>query len=72
MKFRSMIDGDEVNSAELIIYGEKGMNSISIEPWQLFAIQQVLGLKIDEDGTHMFTEEFVFQRLKKMGILAER
>ena len=65
-----IVKGEKVRMTELIIYTDHGQNTISIEPWQLYAIQQVLGLEINGSEVSMFTKDFVATRLKKMGLLA--
>ena len=66
-----IVKGEKVRSTELIIYTDHSQNSIQIEPWQLYAIQQVLGLEINGSEVSMFTKEFVATRLKKMGLLID-
>ena len=60
---------------ELTWWDDNGGNSIALEDWQMFAIQQVLGLEIipDKDGyvVKHFTKHAVAERLNKMGILKE-
>lgn len=66
-----IVKGEKVRATELIIYTDHSQNTINIEPWQLYAIQQVLGLEINGSEVSMFTKDFVATRLKKMGLLAE-
>lgn len=64
------------NDFELTWWDENGGNSIALEDWQMFAIQQVLGIEIipDEQGYQVrhFSKKVVIERLKKMGILKDK
>ena len=66
-----IVKGEKVRATELIIYTDHGPSSIQIEPWQLYAIQQLLGLEINGSEVSMFTKDFVATRLKKMGLLID-
>jgi len=67
-----------IEGFELTWWDEKGGSSIDLEDWQMFAIQQVLGLEIipDRNGNgyqvNYFTRKTVAERLKKMGIISLR
>lgn len=62
-----------IEGFELTWWDENGGNSIDLKDWQMFAIQQVLGIEIipQQNGYEIrqFTKQVVAKRLKKMGIL---
>jgi len=58
---------------ELLIWRDENDNqyTIPLEDWQVYAIQQVLGLYVDrEEYIHYFSRAEVGHRIKKMGELA--
>jgi hypothetical protein len=65
-----------IEGFELTWWDENGGNSIDLEDWQIFAIQQVLGIEIipQQNGYEIrqFTKQVVAERLKKMGILKQK
>lgn len=65
-----------IEGFELTWWDENGGNSIDLEDWQMFAIQQVLGIEIipKQNGYEIrqFTKQVVAERLKKMGILKQK
>lgn len=65
-----------IEGFELTWWDENGGNSIDLEDWQMFAIQQVLGIEIipQQNGYEIrqFTKQVVAERLKKMGILKQK
>ncbi len=65
-----------IEGFELTWWDENGGNSIDLEDWQMFAIQQILGIEIipQQDGYEIrqFTKQVVAERLKKMGILKQK
>lgn len=65
-----------IEGFELTWWDENGGNSIDLEDWQMFAIQQVLGIEIipQQNGYEIrqFTKQVVAERLKKIGILKQK
>lgn len=65
-----------INGVELTWWDENGGNSIELEPYQLWAIHQILGLQIVPNGNgydiSYFGEETVRKRVEKAGILTEK
>lgn len=60
------------SNAELVIWNNSvdgGTWSISIEDWQLEAIQRILGLNWTDTGHQEFSRESVYRLLKKAGVL---
>ena len=67
---------NRIESVELTWWDEDGGNSITLEPYQLWAIHQILGLQIiplPQGGYEVkhFSEQTVRERVKKAGILKE-
>ena len=65
-----------INGVELTWWDENGGNSIALEPYQLWAIHQILGLQIIQlpsGGYEIrhFSEKTVRERVAKAGVLAE-
>ena len=65
-----------IEGVELTWWDENGENSLSLEPYQLWAIHQILGLQINPtaDGGYQvsyFSERTVRERVRKAGILRE-
>ena len=65
-----------IESVELTWWDENGGNSIELEPYQLWAIHQILGLQISplpNGGYEIrhFSEKTVRERVKKAGILVD-
>ena len=65
-----------IESVELTWWDENGGSSIPLEPYQLWAIHQILGLQIiphPNGGYEIrhFSEETVRERVRKAGVLAE-
>lgn len=64
-----------MNKLKLIYWGENGGVELPLEDWQYAVIAQVLGLSIQEDENGVtlshFPQEFVMERMKKMGILKQ-
>lgn len=65
-----------IENVELTWWDENGGNSITLEPYQLWAIHQILGLQIiplAQGGYEIrhFSEKTVRERVKRAGILKE-
>lgn len=57
------------DAAELLIYNKNGDSfAISLEPWQIDAIQIILGFNYTNGNLAMFTKESVCKFLEKTGI----
>ena len=66
-----------IESVELTWWDEDGGRSIPLEPYQLWAIHQILGLQIVPRGNgsydvSYFKEETVRKRVEKAGILVDK
>lgn len=57
---------------ELLIWRDENDNqyTIPLEDWQVYAVQQVLGLYVDKEYIHHLSQAEVGHRIKKMGELS--